>query len=312
MTKTILTIATRESQLALWQANWAKATLEQAHPELTVKLLPMTTQGDQLLSMPLATVGGKGLFLKELEKALLERRADVAIHSLKDVTVTQPAGLCLSAYSPREEARDAFVSNTYQSIHALPKGARIGTSSIRRVSQLKALRPDCEFIPLRGNVQTRLSKLDAGEFDAIILAAAGLLRLELSARIASLLEIDECLPAVGQGVMVAQCRVEDEATLKRLQCLNQDAASACAQVERAVNATLNGGCQMPIASHATVTADKVSAKALVASEDGATILRAQGEAPLSDAQVLGEHLAQELFSQGAQALLDAVTSRDKS
>lgn len=305
-------IATRESPLALWQATWVQQQLQSHYPDVNFELLPMTTQGDRLLSAPLATVGGKGLFLKELEHALLEKRADLAVHSLKDVTVDEPAGLCLAAYCQRGEVRDVFVSERYDTYQALPKGAIIGTSSLRRRCQLSAWWPDCSIKTLRGNVNTRLKKLADGEYDAIILAGAGLLRLNLSHKITQYLPEDKCMPAVGQGIMVVQCRQADEDTQAMLQCINDPSTKTCALAERAVNRILNGGCQVPIAAYATIEKAHLQLNAMVGSIDGKQRLYATGIGDCQQAEEIGERVAKDLNAQGAQAILKEVYHADKS
>ena len=303
-----LRIATRESPLALWQANYVKTALEAQHTELTVELMPMTTRGDQILDSPLAKVGGKGLFVKELERAMLAGEADIAVHSMKDVPMEFPDGLGLAVICEREDPSDALVSNLYQSLDALPEGARIGTSSFRRQCQLKQLRPDLAILDLRGNVGTRLSKLDAGEYDAIILAAAGLLRLELSERIAQRLDSDLVLPAGGQGAVGIECRTEDIATLQLVDCLHHGETASRVTAERAVNARLQGGCQVPIASFAELREDNLYLRALVGSLDGSQILRAERLGNVHDAEQLGIQAAEDLLAQGADKILEAIST----
>ena len=235
-----LKIATRQSPLALWQANFVKDQLEKFHPTLSVELVPMVTKGDVILDSPLAKIGGKGLFVKELENALLEKRADIAVHSMKDVPMEFPEGLGLSVICKREDPRDAFVSNTYRSLDELPQGAIVGTSSLRRQCQLKQLRPDLDIRSLRGNVGTRLSKLDNGEYDAIILASAGLIRLGLAERIASFIEVEQSLPAAGQGAVGIECRVDDEEVKALLAPLSDATTTTCVLAERAMNTRLQG------------------------------------------------------------------------
>lgn len=249
---TTLNIATRQSPLALWQAEHIRDRLLALYPELTINLLKIVTKGDKILDTPLAKIGGKGLFVKELEQALYDKQADIAVHSLKDVPMELPKGLMLGAYCKRASPTDAFVSNTYQNIDELPKGAVVGTASLRRQCQIKAYRPDLQIKTLRGNVGTRLSKLDAGEFDAIILATSGLQRIELDERIRSELDIDICLPAVGQGALAIECREGDEEVLTLLAPLNDDKARLRLIAERALNRHLQGGCQVPIAAYAVL------------------------------------------------------------
>ena len=250
MTAQKIRIATRHSPLAMWQANFVKAELMKYHPDLTVELLAMKTKGDKILDTPLAKVGGKGLFVKELEVAMLEGRADIAVHSMKDVPVDFPEGLGLMVICEREDPRDAFVSNHYQNIEQLPLGAVVGTCSLRRQCQLRELRPDLKVKDLRGNVNTRLGKLDAGEYDAVILAAAGLIRLQMQDRIASFIAPEVSLPAVGQGAVGIECRVDDEQTIALLKPLEDAQTRFRVTAERALNLALQGGCQVPIGSFA--------------------------------------------------------------
>ena len=296
-------IATRKSPLALWQANYVKAELEKNFPGLQVELLPMTTRGDKILDSPLAKVGGKGLFVKELEEALLRNEADLAIHSMKDVPVEFPAGLCLATICQREDPRDALVSNHFASVDALPAGARVGTSSLRRQCQLRARRPDLQVLDLRGNVNSRLAKLDAGDYDAILLAAAGLKRLGLEARITALLECGESLPANGQGAVGIECRRNDTELLDLLARLEDKATRQRVMAERAMNRSLQGGCQVPIGAYAELQGDELWLRGLVGSIDGQRILRAEMRGPVSDAEALGEKVASALLAQGADKLL---------
>ncbi|KYN25594.1 porphobilinogen deaminase [Vibrio cidicii] len=300
---TPIRIATRKSPLALWQAYYVKAALQQAHPGLEVELVTMVTKGDVILDTPLAKVGGKGLFVKELEVAMLEGRADLAVHSMKDVPVDFPPGLGLVTICEREDPRDAFVSNHYENIEQLPQGAVVGTCSLRRQCQLKAYRPDLVIKELRGNVGTRLSKLDAGEYDAIILAAAGLKRLELQERIRSFIEPEQSLPAVGQGAVGIECRTDDERMLELLAPLNHIETADRVKCERAMNLTLQGGCQVPIGSYALLEGDQIWLRALVGEPDGSHIVRGEIRGPRTDAEALGVQLAQQLLSQGADDIL---------
>ena len=304
-----LRIATRESPLALWQANFVKDALLAEHSELAVELVPMTTRGDQILDSPLAKVGGKGLFVKELERAMLAGEADIAVHSMKDVPMEFPEGLGLAVICEREDPADAFVSNAYDTLDALPEGARVGTSSFRRQCQLKQLRPDLTILDLRGNVGTRLSKLDAGNYDAIILAAAGLIRLELPDRIKQRLESDLCLPAGGQGAVGIECRTEDIVTLQLVDCLHHAETAARVTAERAVNAKLQGGCQVPIASFAELRKDNLHLRALVGSLDGETILRAERLGNMHEAEQLGIQAAEDLLAQGADKILQEISEQ---
>jgi hydroxymethylbilane synthase len=299
-------IATRKSALALWQAEHVKARLEQTHPGLQVSLVPMVSRGDKLLDAPLAKIGGKGLFVKELETALLENEADIAVHSMKDVPMDFPAGLGLYCICEREDPRDAFVSNTYQSLDELPAGSVVGTSSLRRQAQLLARRPDLKIQFLRGNVNTRLAKLDAGEYDAIILAAAGLIRLGFEARIRSRIGVDDSLPAGGQGAVGIECRSADSEIQALLAPLNHTETALRVHAERALNKRLSGGCQVPIACYAELDAGQLWLRGLVGQPDGGLLLRAEDRAPAAEAEALGVRVAEALLAQGAQAILDAV------
>ncbi|EKF9421543.1 hydroxymethylbilane synthase [Vibrio cholerae] len=304
MTETPIRIATRQSPLALWQANYVKDALMAAHPGLQVELVTMVTRGDVILDTPLAKVGGKGLFVKELEIAMLEGRADLAVHSMKDVPVDFPDGLGLVTICEREDPRDAFVSNTYAKIEDLPSGAIVGTCSLRRQCQLKAARSDLVIKELRGNVGTRLSKLDAGEYDAIILAAAGLKRLELESRIRSFIEPEQSLPAVGQGAVGIECRVNDQRVRALLAPLNHADTADRVRCERAMNLTLQGGCQVPIGSYALLEGNTIWLRALVGEPDGSQIVRGEIRGPRTQAEQLGITLAEQLLSQGAKEILE--------
>lgn len=307
MTSTnIVRIATRKSPLALWQAYFVKEKLEQFHPGLQVELVPMVTKGDIILDTPLAKVGGKGLFVKELELALLEKRADIAVHSMKDVPVEFPEGLGLVTICEREDPRDAFVSNQYDSLDALPAGSVVGTSSLRRQCQLRELRPDLVIRDLRGNVGTRLSKLDNGEYDAIILAVAGLKRLGLEARIRTALAPEQSLPAVGQGAVGIECRLDDERTRQLLEKLNDDNTSVCVLAERAMNMRLEGGCQVPIGSYAIWQDGQIWLRALVGAPDGSQVIRGERLTTPEQATQAGISLAEELLDKGARKILAEV------
>jgi hydroxymethylbilane synthase len=303
-----LTIATRESPLALWQAEFVRSALARAHPGLDVRLLGITSRGDQLLDAPLAKVGGKGLFVKELETALLEGSADIAVHSMKDVPMEFPNGLGLGVICAREDPSDAFVSNRYRTLEELPAGSVVGTSSLRRECQLRARRPDLDIRFLRGNVNTRLRKLDENEYDAIILASAGLLRLGFAQRIAQRMGHADSLPAGGQGAVGIEMRSADSGVRDLLQPLHDEATARCVTAERAMNRHLNGGCQVPIASYAEFTdgGKQLLLRGLVGKPDGSQILRAQAIAPAETAEQLGVQVAEDLLSQGAAAILDAV------
>lgn len=297
-------IATRKSPLALWQAYFVKAELEAAHPGLDVELVTMVTKGDIILDTPLAKVGGKGLFVKELEVAMLEGRADLAVHSMKDVPVDFPEGLGLVTICEREDPRDAFVSNTYDCIEDLPQGATVGTCSLRRQCQLKEQRPDLIIKELRGNVGTRLGKLDAGNYDAIVLAAAGLKRLELEERIRSFIEPEQSLPAVGQGAVGIECRLDDERVISLLSALNHKDTADRVLCERAMNLTLEGGCQVPIGSYSLLDGDDIWLRALVGEPDGSKIVRGEIKGHRKDAETLGVTLANQLLEDGAREILE--------
>ncbi|MCZ2721792.1 hydroxymethylbilane synthase [Marinomonas sp. 15G1-11] len=298
-----IVIATRESQLALWQANNVKDQLEALYPDLDVQLLGMTTKGDQILDSPLSKIGGKGLFVKELEHALFENRADIAVHSMKDVPMDFPEGLGLAVICKRENPTDAFVSNKYAHLAELPTGSIVGTSSLRRSCQLKRMRPDLVIKDLRGNVNTRLRKLDDEEYDAIILASAGLIRLEMQDRIRNCIADDVSLPAGGQGAMGIECRTNDERVKALLAPLNHIETRYCVTAERAVNKRLNGGCQAPIACFATLDSDTLYLRGLVGSLNGQTIVTAESYGPKESADEMGTKLAEELLNKGADKLL---------
>nr|WP_288452542.1 hydroxymethylbilane synthase [uncultured Pseudomonas sp.] len=299
-------IATRKSALALWQAEHVKARLEAAHPGLKVNLVPMVSKGDKLLDAPLAKIGGKGLFVKELETALLEDQADIAVHSMKDVPMDFPEGLGLFCICEREDPRDAFVSNTYDSLDALPAGSVVGTSSLRRQAQLLARRPDLKIHFLRGNVNTRLAKLDAGEYDAIILAAAGLIRLGFEDRIRASITVEHSLPAGGQGAVGIECRVGDAELQQLLSPLNHTETALRVTAERAMNKRLNGGCQVPIACYAILEGEQLWLRGLVGKPDGSRLLRAEQRGSAEDAERLGIEVAEALLAQGAGDILKAV------
>lgn len=303
MSNNTIRIATRKSPLALWQAEHVRAALMAAHPGLQVEIHGMTTRGDKILDTPLAKIGGKGLFVKELEVGMLEGAADIAVHSMKDVPVDFPAGLQLAVILEREDPRDAFVSNDYDSIEDLPQGAKLGTASLRRQCQISAYRPDLEILPLRGNVNTRLSKLDNGEYDAIILAAAGLKRLGFDDRIRSALSPQQSLPAIGQGAIGIECRSNDERVQALLQPLHHEQTAVCVAAERAMNERLNGGCQVPIAGYATLDGERLSISGLVGEPDGSRILREQISGKIEEAAALGASIAESLLEQGADEIL---------
>lgn len=302
----IVRIATRKSPLALWQAEYVRDRLIAAHPGLNVELVKMSTQGDKILDSPLAKIGGKGLFVKELEDGLLSGRADIAVHSMKDVPVELPAGLHLPVICEREDPRDAFVSNRYSSLDALPHGARVGTSSLRRQCQIMARRPDLVISSLRGNVNTRLAKLDAGDFDAIILAAAGLKRLGFERRITAYLDTDVSLPAIGQGAVGIECRRDDPRINGLLAVLDDPDTHTRVAAERAMNHRLEGGCQVPIAGHATLDGETLHLRGLVGAPDGSKVIRGDIRGPRGEAERLGIALADDLLARGAAAILKAV------
>ena len=299
-------IATRKSALALWQAEYVKARLQAAHPGLQVSLVPMVSRGDKLLDAPLAKIGGKGLFVKELETALLEDQADIAVHSMKDVPMDFPEGLGLFCICEREDPRDAFVSNTFASLDSLPPGSIVGTSSLRRQAQLLARRPDLKINFLRGNVNTRLAKLDAGEYDAIILAAAGLIRLGFESRIRDFISVEASLPAGGQGAVGIECRVGDGELQALLAPLNHSETALRVTAERAMNKQLNGGCQVPIACYAMLEGAQLWLRGLVGEPDGSRLLRAELRGPAAEAERLGVEVAEALLAQGAGEILQAV------
>ena len=324
-----MNIATRQSPLALWQAEHIRDRLSALYPDLTINLLKIVTKGDKILDTPLAKIGGKGLFVKELEQALYEKQADIAVHSLKDVPMQLPEGLTLGVYCKRASPTDAFVSNTYNNIDELPQGAVVGTASLRRQCQIKAYRPDLQIKTLRGNVGTRLGKLDAGEYDAIILATSGLQRIELDERIRSELDIDTCLPAVGQGALAIECREDDQELMALLAPLNDDMARIRLIAERALNRHLQGGCQVPIAAYAILqmadaadissnlnddNGDTLWLRGRVGEEDGSRLLKAEKRITLSGTQAqkeqqanqLGIDVAEQLLAKGAGAILDAI------
>lgn len=301
-----LKIATRQSPLALWQAEYIQNQLMKLHSGLQVELVTFVTQGDKILDTPLAKIGGKGLFVKELEAALLDGRADLAVHSMKDVPMALPEGLSLAVICEREDPFDAFVSNQYEHFDQLPLGAKLGTSSLRRKCQILKQRPDLDVIDLRGNVGTRLAKLDEGLYDAIILASAGLKRLGLTHRIRHHLTAELSLPAVGQGALGLECRTLDTDTLALIQPLLHVETDACVRAERAFNAYLEGGCQVPIAGFATLEGDRVSIEGRVGSVDGKTLLVSKLQGDIAEAEQLGVLLAQDLIRQGAAELLAAL------
>lgn len=299
----IVRIATRRSPLALWQAEFVRASLIALHPGIKVELVKMVTQGDKILDTPLAKVGGKGLFVKELEVGMLQGDADIAVHSMKDVPVQFPDGLRLGVICEREDPRDAFVSNEYSDVKELPQGAVVGTSSLRRQTQLKSWRPDLQIKDLRGNVNTRLSKLDHSEYDAIILASAGLKRLGFEDRIKQSLDTDISLPAVGQGAVGIECRSDDDRINELIAPLNHEQTQICVLAERAMNERLEGGCQVPIAGFAELEYGQIKMRGLVGRPDGKLVIRGNIEGSAKSAKQLGTMLADDLLSRGAKEIL---------
>jgi hydroxymethylbilane synthase len=300
----LLRIATRKSPLALWQAEHVRARLQQQHPGLRVELVTMSTQGDRVLDSPLAKIGGKGLFVKELEQGMLAGRADIAVHSMKDVPAELPDGLEIGAILEREDPRDAFVSNRFGALDELPQGARVGTSSLRRQCQLRAVRPDLEILDLRGNVNTRLAKLDAGDYDAIVLASAGLKRLGMADRITRALAPEDMLPAIAQGVIGIECRSGDAAVKALIGILNHAETGLRTAAERAMNATLAGGCQAPVAGYSIINGDRIELRGLVGWPNGSAIVRGEITGPSVAAANLGGQLAMTLLERGARPILD--------
>ncbi|MDG2364057.1 MAG: hydroxymethylbilane synthase [Methylococcaceae bacterium] len=308
MNDQLIRIATRNSPLALWQANYIAEQLRRIHPGLKTELVKMTTRGDKILDAPLAKIGGKGLFVKELEQGLLEGRADIAVHSMKDVPVDFPDGLELKVILAREDPCDALVSNHYRCLDDLPSDARIGTSSLRRQSQITQAIPGCQILPLRGNVNTRLAKLDTGQFDAIILAAAGLKRLAMADRIRQIIPTSISLPAVGQGALGIECRVGDDCIADVINVLHDNETQQCVIAERAMNERLEGGCQVPIAGFARFQDGGLFMQGLVGTPNGQQIIRAQRQGLVDQAKVIGYEIAEELLAKGAKKILQAIYS----
>ena len=304
MSTDLLRIATRKSPLALWQAEHVRGRLQAEHPGLQIDLVTMSTQGDRVLDSPLARIGGKGLFVKELEQALLGGRADIAVHSMKDVPAELPEGLGIGAILEREDPRDAFVSSQFISIGGLPQGARVGTSSLRRQCQLRAARPDLQILDLRGNVGTRLSKLDGGEYDAIVLACAGLRRLGMEERITCAISPGEMLPAIAQGVIGIECRLDDVRVADLIKQLAHAETSLRTRAERSMNAALAGGCQAPVAGYSELRDGLIEIRGLVGWPDGSEIIRADISGPPEDAESMGRQLADELLARGGRPILD--------
>jgi len=298
-----LIIASRESALAMWQAEHIRDRLSALYPQTEVSILGMTTQGDQILDVTLSKIGGKGLFVKELETAIEDGRADLAVHSLKDVPMHMPEGFVLAAIGEREDPHDAFVSNNFENMAALPAGSVVGTSSLRRESQIRARFPHLKVEPLRGNVQTRLRKLDEGKYAAIILAAAGLKRLGLGDRIRGIITSEESLPAVGQGALGFECRADRPDMIELLQSLHHPETAACVLAERAMSRSLGGSCQVPLGGYAEIKSGKLHMRGFVASPDGKRMMRSDMTGEISDPETLGYKVADDLRSQGADAIL---------
>ncbi len=303
-------IGTRGSKLALWQAQWIRSQLMELHEGLEVELMKIKTTGDKIQDVPLAMVGGKGLFVKEIEEAMLRGEIDLAVHSMKDVPTILPESLFISVVTKREDPRDAFISNKYTSLGDMPGGARLGTSSLRRSCQIKALRPDIEIVSIRGNVDTRLSKLDQGEYDAIILAVAGVHRLGFKDRISEILDPEVSLPAIAQGAVGIECRKQDESTNALVAPLRHEETSICVSAERAALARMEGGCQVPIAAHAVLAGDTLVMDGLVGNLTGEVILRAHKEGSPADAVAIGVALAEELLAAGGKEILDEIYGAD--
>ncbi|MBX2882812.1 MAG: hydroxymethylbilane synthase [Granulosicoccus sp.] len=304
--KNKLKIGTRKSQLALWQAYYVRDRLLELHPDLDVELVEIVSEGDKTLDVPLSEVGGKGLFLKELEVSLLDGTTDIAVHSMKDVTVTLPEGLVIPVICPREDPTDAFVSNNFDSLANLPDGSVVGSCSLRRRCQIQAAFPKLEVRNLRGNVNTRLARLDNGDYDALILATAGLLRLGFENRIRERLDTRLCLPAVGQGAVGIECRENDQETISLISGLADADSSIRIRAERAANEKLGGGCHVPIAVYSEIQGESLYIRGLVGELDGSKILRAETRGSVQDPENLGIRVAKELIEQGAQEILNAV------
>lgn len=304
--KTNLIMGTRQSLLAMWQSNYIAGRLREEYPGCEVTLKKIVTKGDRILDVPLAKIGGKGLFTKEIEQELLDGTIDLAVHSLKDMPTVLPKGLCLTAITERANSGDAFVSNKYNSIEELPEGSVLGTSSLRRRAQLLARRPDLKIVDLRGNVDTRLKKLDEGQMDAIILAAAGLTRLGHADRIKEIIPQSYCLPAVGQGALAIECRTDNFKVRQMLDFLNDTATKQATDAERAFLGLLEGGCQVPIGVHAEVNEGRIAMEAVIASLDGSTVLRDTAEGNAADAVTLGRTLGQKMLDNGGREILAAI------
>jgi hydroxymethylbilane synthase len=310
--KKTIRIATRKSPLALWQANYVKDLLQNSHPELEIELMGMLTVADKMLVTPLNKIGGKGLFVKELEHAILEHRADIAVHSIKDMPIELPDGLQLAVICKREDPRDVLVATNYQSLLDLPSGSILGTSSLRRKAQALAIRPDLMVKPLRGNVGTRLQKLADGEFDAIILAAAGLKRLQLESKIKMFFNVEQMLPAAGQGAIGIECREDDEFVKTLLQPFDDPITRFEILSERIITAQLGGSCQLPVAAHGQCVDDLLTLKALVAYPNGIHIIRTQKSGPKQFAEQIGLAAAEDLIAQGARELIATVLAENET
>ncbi|UCB48114.1 MAG: hydroxymethylbilane synthase [Deltaproteobacteria bacterium] len=302
----VLRIGTRGSKLALAQSEWVKEKIEGRHPRAQVKLVRIKTTGDKILDSPLAKIGGKGLFVKEIEEALLNERIDLAVHSMKDVPAELPKGLILATFPEREDPHDAFVSLECSSLDQLPQGARVGTGSLRRAAQLLHIRPDLELVPLRGNVDTRLRKLEAGEFQAIILAAAGMRRLGFGNRISQRLSTEQILPAIGQGALGLEVRHDDEQTIGLIHFLNDEASEVRVKAERAFLKELEGGCQVPIAAFGRLNGERLDLEGMVAELDGSRIIRDKIRGERNEAEDLGIRLARRLLASGAHEILERI------
>jgi len=302
----ILRIGTRGSRLALAQSEWVKKKIEGRHPQVQAELVRIKTTGDKILDSPLSKVGGKGLFVKEIEEALLRKQVDLAVHSMKDIPVELPEGLTLSTFPEREDPRDAFVSIKYENLEQLPKGARVGTSSLRRSAQLLDIRPDLKLVPLRGNVDTRLRKLEAGDFQAIILAAAGLRRLGLADRISQMISTDQILPAIGQGVLGLEVRHDDEQTIGLIGFLNHEETKVTVIAERAFLRELEGGCQVPMAAFCRLNGDELQLEGMIGELDGSKVIRDKITGAWNEAENLGISLARRLLASGADKILERI------
>jgi hydroxymethylbilane synthase len=307
MDKSTLIIGSRGSKLALFQANWVKSQLESHYPRIEVRVEIIKTSGDVFLDSPLSQIGGKGLFTKEIEEALLASKIDLAVHSLKDLPTVLPDGLCLAAVSQREDVRDAFVSNQFDRLAELPLGACVGTSSLRRQSQVLALRNDLDIRNLRGNLETRLHKLDQGQYDAILLACAGLNRLGFGNRIRERIPVEQICPAIGQGALGMEARSRDVPTLEKLRCLDHRETHITVTAERALLRRLGGGCRVPIAGHAWIQDERLQMLSVVASVNGQDVVRARDSASLEDAEQLGSRLAESLLTKGARPIVGALS-----